>query len=221
MEPEVEGLTETRIFEAGRTLARALQNDPFEKYVFPDDEERAQRSPAHFSPFVRLGYLYGEVLTTVGLTGVSVWMPPGSEPTADEALRSGFRQLPGLIGDEAFTRFGSVLDYCPAPATNVFRHYTGTLSWSGSAPSCKAADTGMRCSDRSWPEPMPKVYLFVSILPSLGSNRFMNDWGSDLYLKRSIRQAVSGSGPSNAIPRQDDDRPHDRRTPPSSVCAWP
>jgi len=112
MEPAVEsGLTETQIFEAARTLARAFQNDPFEKYVFPDDEERSQRSPAHFSPFVRLGYLYGEVLTTVGLTGVSVWMPPGSEPTADQTLQAGFRQLPGLIGDEAFTRFDSVLDY--------------------------------------------------------------------------------------------------------------
>ena len=47
MEPAVGTLTETQIFEAARTLARAFQNDPFEKYVFPDDEERAQRSPAH------------------------------------------------------------------------------------------------------------------------------------------------------------------------------
>jgi hypothetical protein len=48
MELEVGSLRKTQIFEAAPTLARAFQNEPFEKYVFPDDKARAQRSPAHF-----------------------------------------------------------------------------------------------------------------------------------------------------------------------------
>ena len=111
MDPAVERLTETQIFEAARTLANAFQNDPLEMYVFPDPNERAQRSPAQLCVLVREGYLHGEVFTTAGLTGVSVWMPPGRVTTADQAAQSGFRQLPQLMGDEAFMRFGRVLDY--------------------------------------------------------------------------------------------------------------
>ncbi len=104
-------LAETEIGAASRLLASAFRNDPLQTYVFPDAEERAQRSPAQFSTLVREGYLHGEVFATAGVTGVSVWMPPRRVTTAEHASESGYAQLPRLMGNEAFTRFGRVLDY--------------------------------------------------------------------------------------------------------------
>ena len=46
-------LKESDILAAGHMLARAFQNDPLQIHVFPDAEERAQRSPAQFSALVR------------------------------------------------------------------------------------------------------------------------------------------------------------------------
>jgi ribosomal protein S18 acetylase RimI-like enzyme len=107
-------LDEAQIAAAGAMLAAAFHDDPLQMHIFPDACERAQRSPAQFSVLVRQGSLSGEVLASEAMTGVSVWMPPGVEIGADEAARSGFRELPALMGSEAFGRFGRVLDYLSA-----------------------------------------------------------------------------------------------------------
>jgi ribosomal protein S18 acetylase RimI-like enzyme len=107
-------LDEAGIAAAGAMLAAAFHDDPLQMHVFPDARERAQRSPAQFCVLVRQGSLFGEVLASEAMTGVSVWMPPGVESGADEAARSGFRDLPALMGTEAFERFGRVLDYLSA-----------------------------------------------------------------------------------------------------------
>jgi ribosomal protein S18 acetylase RimI-like enzyme len=104
-------LEEPDILAAGHMLARAFQNDPLQVHVFPDPEERAQRSPALFSVLVREGCLFGEVFMTAGMTGISVWMPPGHVITAEQAAASGMRDLPLVMGTEPFTRFAKVLDY--------------------------------------------------------------------------------------------------------------
>jgi GNAT superfamily N-acetyltransferase len=110
-EAVVARLGEADIDAAGHTLARAFHGDPLEVHVFPDAEERARRSPAQFSALVREGHLFGEVFATAGLTGVSVWMPPGRVTTAEQAAKSGLHDLPRLMGHDAFIRFGTVLDY--------------------------------------------------------------------------------------------------------------
>jgi ribosomal protein S18 acetylase RimI-like enzyme len=104
-------LDEADISAAGHMLAKAFHSDPLQVHVFPDAEERAQRSPAQFSALVRQGHLSGEVLATGGMTGVSVWMPPGQVVTAEQAAKSGFSDLPRHMGNDAFVRFGTVLDY--------------------------------------------------------------------------------------------------------------
>jgi GNAT superfamily N-acetyltransferase len=104
-------LEEAQIVAAGRTLASAFHDDPLQMYVFPDPEERAQRSPAQFSTLVRQGCLFGEVFTTAGMTGFSAWMPPGQVTTFEQASQAGFHELPRLMGKVAFERLGRVLDY--------------------------------------------------------------------------------------------------------------
>src|SRR4029453_9644621 len=107
-------LDDAQIAAAGAMLAAAFHDDPLQMHIFPDPRQRAQRSPAQFSVLVRQGSLFGEVLASEGMAGVSVWMPPGAEPSAAQVTRSGYRQLPGHMGTEAFERFGRVLDYLSA-----------------------------------------------------------------------------------------------------------
>ena len=102
---------EARIEAAGAVLASAFMNDPLEVYVFPDQQERTQRSPAQFATLVRHSVLFGEVLSIAGMIGVSAWLPPGKVVTFEDASRAGFPQLPSLMGKAAFERLGRVLDY--------------------------------------------------------------------------------------------------------------
>ena len=104
-------LTEENLGAAAESLARAFHNDPLQTYVFPDENERAARSPAHFTPLLRYGMLFGEVLTTQGKPlGAAVWLPPETwEVTPERATAAGFDDLPNVLGDEAAERFFSVL----------------------------------------------------------------------------------------------------------------
>jgi ribosomal protein S18 acetylase RimI-like enzyme len=111
MEAVAAKLRETDILTAGHMLARAFHNDPLQVHVFPDAEERAQRAPAQFSALVRQGSLFGQVFMTERMTGISIWMPPGTVVTAEQAAASGYHELPLAMGNEAFTRFAKVLDY--------------------------------------------------------------------------------------------------------------
>jgi ribosomal protein S18 acetylase RimI-like enzyme len=112
---EVVPLAEAQIEDAGRALALAFQDDPLQSYVLPDPEERALRSPAHFSALIRFGHLFGEVYTTQGTPeGAAVWQPPGAEMTPERAVSAGLNRLPTLIGADAVERLGRVLDYLEA-----------------------------------------------------------------------------------------------------------
>jgi ribosomal protein S18 acetylase RimI-like enzyme len=104
-------LTEENLPFAAESLARAFHNDPLQTYVFPDENERAARSPAHFAPLLRYGMLFGEVLTTEGNPlGAAVWLPPETwEVTPERAAAAGLDALPDVLGEEAANRFFSVL----------------------------------------------------------------------------------------------------------------
>jgi ribosomal protein S18 acetylase RimI-like enzyme len=104
-------LTEENLEAAADSLARAFHNDPLQTYVFPDENERRMRSPAHFAPLLRYGMLFGEVLTTEGKPlGAAVWLPPETwEVTPERAAAAGLDALPDVLGEEAANRFFSVL----------------------------------------------------------------------------------------------------------------
>jgi ribosomal protein S18 acetylase RimI-like enzyme len=87
-------------------------NDPLQKYVFPDEEERSRKSPAHFKAVLRYGYVFGEVYTTPKMEGAVVWLPPGgTDITPDKAEKGGLGNIPALLGEDAATRFFGVMDY--------------------------------------------------------------------------------------------------------------
>ena len=98
---------------ASAALARAFEDDPLQRYVFPDPVERAELSPAHFELVLKYGLLFGEVFATERCpSGTVVLLPPGStDVTEERAAAAGLDQLPASIGESAANRFGSVLGY--------------------------------------------------------------------------------------------------------------
>ena len=98
---------------AAGALAKAFQDDPLQSYVFPDPRERAEKSPAHFSPLVAYGLRFGRVFTTAPqILGVSIWLPPhGWEVTPERAAEVGLDRLPELLGQANADRFFSVLGH--------------------------------------------------------------------------------------------------------------
>ena len=90
---ETRVLNEAEIAAAGYTLATALHDDPFLAYVFPDPGERRARSPLKFATLVRFSSLFGSVVVTEDLLGISAWQPPGVHVTRERAQRAGYDQL--------------------------------------------------------------------------------------------------------------------------------
>ena len=109
--PEIVSLRERDLPAAAAALSRAFHDDPLQMYVFPDPVERAARSPALFTPLLRYGLLFGEVLTTAGgPAGAAVWLGPVAwEVTPERAKAAGLDELPTVLGAAAAERFLSVL----------------------------------------------------------------------------------------------------------------
>ena len=99
--PEIVPLRGRDLPAAAAALSRAFHDDPLQMYVFPDPVERAVRSPALFTPLLRYGLLFGEVLTTAGgPVGAAVWLGPAAwEVTPERAKAAGLDELPSVLGD--------------------------------------------------------------------------------------------------------------------------
>ena len=109
--PEIVPLRARDLPAAAAALSRAFDHDPLQMYVFPDPVERAARSPALFTPLLRYGLLFGEVLTTAGgPVGAAVWLGPAAwEVTPERAKAAGLDELPTVLGAAAAERFLSAL----------------------------------------------------------------------------------------------------------------
>ena len=86
--PEIVPLRERDLPAAAAALSRAFHDDPLQTYVFPDPVERAARSSALFTPLLRYGLLFGEILTTAGgPVGAAVWLGPAAWEVTHNAPR--------------------------------------------------------------------------------------------------------------------------------------
>ena len=81
-------LDEAEIASAARALGTALHDDPFVGYVFPDPGERARRLPQQFATLVRFSSLFGAVVVTEDMLGVSTWQPPGFARISKQSTQS-------------------------------------------------------------------------------------------------------------------------------------
>jgi GNAT superfamily N-acetyltransferase len=106
-------LNPAQIDRAAEMLTRAFRNDPLLSWILPDPEKRRSLSPPFHSVFLRYGLLAGEVWTSdPTIRGLAVFLPPEQrEMNAEMLERSGFNGLESILGQEAFGRFQSALDY--------------------------------------------------------------------------------------------------------------
>jgi len=112
MNNEVRLILEKDVDSAAASLAKAFMNDPLQNYAFPDEQERKERSPAHFKAGVEYGMKFGEVYTTTYGEGAVVCLPPNAtDITPEKAEEGGLNRLPQLLGEEQANRFFSVLDF--------------------------------------------------------------------------------------------------------------
>lgn len=97
------------VANAADVLARAFQDDPLQKYTFPDEDERRRVSPAHFRAALEYGLAFGMVNAVPG-SGAIVALPPGqTEVTLERAEQGGLTRLPELIGADAAGRYMGVM----------------------------------------------------------------------------------------------------------------
>ena len=108
----IKSISEKDIKVASGSLSKAFMNDPLQNYVFPDTEERSQKSPAHFEAILRYGCMFGEVYSTPKLEGAVVWLSPGNtDVTPEKAEKGGLGNMPALLGENAAARFFNVMDF--------------------------------------------------------------------------------------------------------------
>jgi len=68
------------------TLAAAFQDDPFMAWWMPDEARRREILPACFEVIVDANHPHDELYTTDPVpAAAAVWIPPGAQPTAEEA----------------------------------------------------------------------------------------------------------------------------------------
>jgi ribosomal protein S18 acetylase RimI-like enzyme len=105
-------MKQDQVDRCAASLASAFMTDPLQTYTFPDEAERRLKSPAHFQAFLQYGIMFGEVYASGGGEGAVVWLPPNeTDITSEKAEQGGLTKLPELLGEEAATRFFSVLDF--------------------------------------------------------------------------------------------------------------
>ena len=88
---------------AAQVLARAFFDYPMIAYYWPDLGRRVQYLEWYWGCAVNYGLRYGQVYTTPGIGGVSVWLPPGqTHITAWRYVRAGYLPLPLFMGCKQF-----------------------------------------------------------------------------------------------------------------------
>lgn len=111
------------VADAAEVLAHAFQDDPLQRYVFPDEDERHRLSAAHFGALLRYGFEFGTVAAVTGRGAVIALRPGETDVTPARAEAGGLAKLPELIGVEAASRFLAVIGgaeamhhrYAPGP----------------------------------------------------------------------------------------------------------
>jgi ribosomal protein S18 acetylase RimI-like enzyme len=105
-------MDESGLPAAAEALANAFFTDPLQNYTFPDDEERRAKSPGHFAAALRYGLKFGEVYAADNVAGASIWLKPGeTDVTPERAVEGGFAVLPEVMGEAAFSRFFSAINF--------------------------------------------------------------------------------------------------------------
>jgi Acetyltransferases len=76
------------------TLTEAFLDDPFVTWWMPDPDRRRHLLPAFFEIIVDVHHAYDELYVTDPVAAAAVWVPPGCQPTEEQA-----EQVVGVVVD--------------------------------------------------------------------------------------------------------------------------
>ncbi len=104
--------TQEHVREIAAVMRRAFFDDPFYRYVMPDDRKRGLQLDWWMPCLVRYGCRFGTVHTTPGpIHGVSIWLRPAAPQLKTMALlRAGVYQAPFRVGVRSCLRLKGVSD---------------------------------------------------------------------------------------------------------------
>ena len=86
------------------TLSAAFSQDPFFRFIEPDDQRRLRWMPWFMQRMVAVAEHGGVIDREEG--GIALWFPPGSDPYGwRSALRHGLAAMPVRLGPAAYRRF--------------------------------------------------------------------------------------------------------------------
>jgi len=95
------------------TLASAFLQDPFMRYVFPDDDTREQQLTTLIAPVLKSALMRGGVDVIEEGEGVAAWVSGRYfSATLPQLIRSGLIWIPFQIGAAAFDRLEKHDKFC-------------------------------------------------------------------------------------------------------------
>lgn len=117
----VQPLATDQVDDAAAILARAFRSSPMFAYVFPDEADRAERSPGVFAQLLRYSRRVGAVATTAGTARGAIisWPVPTDEAALAAAPEDGLAAMPALLGEAAFARFITLVGHVDAHQEQV------------------------------------------------------------------------------------------------------
>ncbi len=105
-------LQQGQLAQALQVMGKAFLNDPFLRYLAPDDAKRARLTPEFVGIVVKYCFLYGEVWTLGAVEGVACWLVPGkTAPSFGGMIRTGMLTMPLKFGWAGFQRFIDMVNY--------------------------------------------------------------------------------------------------------------
>jgi ribosomal protein S18 acetylase RimI-like enzyme len=83
--PSVRKVTEADLPALSGTLAAAFFDDPVFRWCIPEDTRRAEILPPFFRLVTEVNLPHGELYSAAASLAGAVWIPPGQQPTEEEA----------------------------------------------------------------------------------------------------------------------------------------
>lgn len=119
-------LPEEKIISAAKVMSRAFQQEPFNVYTLPDNEERREKLHHSFEFMLQYGTLFGEVYTTSqNLEGIAIWLPFWeAEMKARKIRKAGFNIFYTKMGEQYFKR----VEICENHIVLLHKRHTADFS---------------------------------------------------------------------------------------------
>ncbi len=140
-------LTDADVAAAARLLALSFDEDPAFVWWFPDPELRSQLASQLFTVHVRLALAHGDGMLTAAGDGAALYLPPGTDITEDDLVRSGLADLLGRVGSETADRITRFLASLSRLHTSSMPGPHWQLLFLGVHPSARAQGIGAALVD--------------------------------------------------------------------------